>query len=237
MDNNNSSDKTDELTDILQVEGVKAKGYGIIPKIVMQDPRLTISAKAIYAYMCSFAGAGTTAFPCVEKICKDLGIKDVHTFLRHRNMLVNCGYLKIERKRVNGLFDKNVYTIIDKPIPVDTAPDDEIEKLFYKVVGRKKDGFIGLLKRKFERKDIIAKIKFLDEYKKTHKVKSPEGFIFEALRNGYEPNEDFNKINMVVCPQCSGLGYIFDPDRNIAYQCHTCQGKGKINVEVEKADI
>ncbi|WP_422445354.1 helix-turn-helix domain-containing protein [Thermoanaerobacterium sp. DL9XJH110] len=80
MINNDSSEKIDELSDILQVEGVKAKGYGIIPKIVMQDPRLTISAKAIYAYMCSFAGSGTTAFPCVEKICKDLGIKDYNTF-------------------------------------------------------------------------------------------------------------------------------------------------------------
>lgn len=236
MINNDSSEKIDELSDILQVEGVKAKGYGIIPKIVMQDPRLTISAKAIYAYMCSFAGSGTTAFPCVEKICKDLGIKDYNTFKKHRNLLEKYGYIRVEQNRKNGFFDKNVYTIIDKPAPVETvSDDDEIENLFFKVVGRRKDGFIRILKSKFDRKDIINKIRFLEEYKKTHEVKSPEGFIFEALKNGYEPNEDFNKIDMVVCTKCDGLGYIFDPDKNIAYQCYTCQGKGKISAEAEKA--
>ncbi len=51
--------------DTLHVEGVRSRGFGIIPKLVMQDKRLTGDAKAIYAYFCSYAGAGDTAFPIV----------------------------------------------------------------------------------------------------------------------------------------------------------------------------
>ena len=56
--------KYKEFTDILRVEGINCKGYGIIPKAVMLDQRLTIQAKAIYAYFRSFAGAGTGFSKC-----------------------------------------------------------------------------------------------------------------------------------------------------------------------------
>ena len=36
--------------DFAYYAGLKSHGYGIIPRIVMQDPRLDIKAKAIYAY-------------------------------------------------------------------------------------------------------------------------------------------------------------------------------------------
>ena len=41
-------------------------GYGIVAKFVMRDKNLSVEAKAIYAYICSFAGSGTTAFPSAE---------------------------------------------------------------------------------------------------------------------------------------------------------------------------
>ena len=41
---------TKDLTDILRVEGINAKGFGFVPKLVMQDIRLTPEAKCIYAY-------------------------------------------------------------------------------------------------------------------------------------------------------------------------------------------
>jgi hypothetical protein len=41
--------------DVLQVQGRMTLGYGIIPKIPMHDPRLTIESKAIYSYFCSYA--------------------------------------------------------------------------------------------------------------------------------------------------------------------------------------
>ena len=62
------------MSDKLILEGVMSKGYGTVPKLVMQDLNLSIEAKAIYSYLCSFAGAGKTAFPSVELIKSDLGI-------------------------------------------------------------------------------------------------------------------------------------------------------------------
>jgi hypothetical protein len=114
-------EKTNELVDILKVDGVKARGFGIIPKIAMQDPRLSLPAKAIYAYFCSFAGAGSQAFPGVKKICFDLGFTN-DTFLKHRKLLEECGYIKVEKLREKGKFAKNVYTIVDNPENTEFSP-------------------------------------------------------------------------------------------------------------------
>lgn len=111
--------------DIIQVQGINSQGYGIIPKMVMQDKRLTIQAKAIYGYFCSYAGAGKTAFPGRKKIITDLRIsKD--SYYKHFNLLKECGYIEtFQEKDENGVFCRNVYTLVESiPCPKnkDTAP-------------------------------------------------------------------------------------------------------------------
>ena len=96
--------------DQLKLVGVMEKGYGIIPKLVMKDKDLSVEAKAIYAYFCSYAGAGNTAFPSVELICSDLSISDKR-FRKHRDLLVRKGYLLVEQQRTSGDFSRNVYTL------------------------------------------------------------------------------------------------------------------------------
>jgi hypothetical protein len=113
--------KTQELVDILEVQGVKAHGFGIIPKIVMQDTRLSVTAKAIYAYFCSFAGAGSQAFPGVKKICIDLGITN-DTFLKHRKQLEQHGYIIVKNVRDGGKFSRNIYVITEKPENTEFPP-------------------------------------------------------------------------------------------------------------------
>lgn len=99
------------MTDKIKIEGVLEKGYGLSPKLVMQDEKLSIEAKAIYAYMSSFAGNGDSAFPSIGKACKDLCISEKR-FRRHRDQLVNEGYISIERnKNTKGKFENNVYII------------------------------------------------------------------------------------------------------------------------------
>lgn len=98
------------MSDVLKLEGVFSKGYGTIPKLVMKDVDLTIEAKGIYAYLCSYAGSGETAFPSVDLICKDLGIGEKR-FYKHRKLLQDKGYLKIDRMRQDRGFSKNIYTI------------------------------------------------------------------------------------------------------------------------------
>lgn len=116
--NNQSKLQLSETEDILRVQGVNAKGFGIIPKLVMKDPRLPIQSKAIYAYFRSYAGAGDTAFPSVSLIMKDLGIKDVETFRKYRKIIEDCGYITVEQEvQSNGKFGRNIYTLIENPIP------------------------------------------------------------------------------------------------------------------------
>ena len=96
--------------DRLQLDGIFAKGYGVIPRLVMEDASLDVGAKGFYAYLCSFAGAGNSCFPSREKICHDLSItKD--TFSKYKSQLVEAGYINIEKVRENGRFLHNLYRI------------------------------------------------------------------------------------------------------------------------------
>lgn len=97
---------------LLRVSGVMEMGYGIIPKKVMRDKRLTVEAKAIYAYLASFAGAGNTAFPSVELICAEIGVSN-DRFYRHRKQLIALGYLSVEQIRGGrGKTGHNIYTLL-----------------------------------------------------------------------------------------------------------------------------
>lgn len=93
--------------------GVYEHGYGDIPKKVMQDRKLSIESKAIYAYISSFAGAKDNAFPSVKKMMYDLKIsKD--RFYKHMNSLVESGYLVRKQSiwKQDGQFTNNDYFII-----------------------------------------------------------------------------------------------------------------------------
>lgn len=123
-----SSDKnpTQSFTDVLKIEGVNSKGYGIVPKIVMQDPRLTRDAKAIYCYFASFAGKGDTAFPSVGKICLDLGFGTEDTYRRHFKLLKEYDYIRVSQQRnAAGKFFRNIYTLVSHPDP-DREDDGEM---------------------------------------------------------------------------------------------------------------
>jgi len=95
-------------------DGIFKKGYGSVAKLVMTDKKLDIEAKAIYAYLCSFAGAGMTAFPGAKKIINDLNISE-NRFYKYRKQLIKNGYIKIIKNRKNGKRDNNLYKIINNP--------------------------------------------------------------------------------------------------------------------------
>lgn len=106
-----------DFSDFLRVEGIHAKGFGFIGKLAMRDSRLTVEAKAVYAYFCSYAGAGSIAFPKVETIIKDLQIsKD--RYYRHFKLLAKYDYIRVVQEKVkSGRFARNVYTLISNPCP------------------------------------------------------------------------------------------------------------------------
>ena len=109
---------------VMQLGGtVYEDGYGLIAQKVMRDRRLDKGAKAIYGYLCSFAGSNGNvdgereAFPGVSLMMSELGINSRDTYYKHRNQLIKLGYLKIEKQRKEGSkFDRNIYKIIAVPI-------------------------------------------------------------------------------------------------------------------------
>lgn len=110
-------------SDVLKVTGINSKGFGIFPKLVSKDRRLTIEAVGIYAYICSYAGSGNSAFPSVATILYDLGIGETR-YRTHLKLLVKYGYITIEQIRSEkGRFKHNVYTLHTEIL----EPDEEKE--------------------------------------------------------------------------------------------------------------
>jgi hypothetical protein len=112
------------MDDTLICEGINSKGFGIIPKMVMQDRELCIGAKGLYSYFCSYAGAGDSCFPTRKKICYDLGIA-IDTFGKYLKQLIARGYIKSEQIKENGRFSHNVYTLCSTVAPCTEKPVTE----------------------------------------------------------------------------------------------------------------
>ena len=113
-------------------EDIYARGYGITPQAVMFDVNLSVKSKALYAYFCSFTGAGHHVFPSRETILSDLKLsKDA--YYNALNPLIEEGYLRIEKAR--GFINKNMYVIDSRPNKVNTRAmtneDDDVSTLSF----------------------------------------------------------------------------------------------------------
>lgn len=95
---------------------INSKGYGTIPKLVMQDRDISIGAKAVYAYFNSFAGGGDQCFPSRSLICADLGIS-IPTLSKYLQELKDSGYIYYEQVKENGRFSHNIYTLLSEKLP------------------------------------------------------------------------------------------------------------------------
>ena len=103
-------------------------GFGLIPRRVMRDERLSIGAKVVYAYLASFAGNKEYAFPGRDLMCKELGIsKD--SLLKYMRLLKEFGYLEVEQVKEGGRFAHNIY----KLIPYPNSSDTEISSPYPKI--------------------------------------------------------------------------------------------------------
>lgn len=105
-------EETNTSYDILRAKGVKAQGYGTVPKLAMLDRRLTPQAKALYAYFCSFAGSGTVAFPRKDTIVRELEISE-RTYYTHFRLLIDLGYVSVSQRKENGRFGVSEYLLND----------------------------------------------------------------------------------------------------------------------------
>ncbi len=95
----------------VKYEGILAKGFGLIPRMLTRDKDLSIEAKAIYAYLAAFAGNNNEAFPSVELICSELNISE-NRYHKHRKALLEKQYIRIRRERLETGFSKNHYELV-----------------------------------------------------------------------------------------------------------------------------
>lgn len=97
--------------DLIKVEGILQRGFGIMPRIVADDNRLTIEAKGIYAFFISYAGNDMSAFPSARRILARLNISAAR-YYKHRELLLKYGYVDIQQQYdEEGRFSNNLYII------------------------------------------------------------------------------------------------------------------------------
>jgi hypothetical protein len=114
------------MNDQLKVRGINSKGFGTIPKLIMQDRSIGAIAKCIYAYFCSFAGGGDQCFPTRKKICYDLGISN-DTLSKYLRQLIESGYISCEQIKEHGKFSHNVYTLeTNLPCPKNSDTENSV---------------------------------------------------------------------------------------------------------------
>ena len=112
--------------DILRVEGILAKGYGLIPKYPMIDVDLSLTSKSIYAYLCSLSGNGESTYPSVDTIQKTLNIGR-RAYTAGLEQLTKFGYVIKEKQRTAGSrFDHNLYILSSNPKKFQLMKEQEI---------------------------------------------------------------------------------------------------------------
>lgn len=104
-------------------------GYGRVYKAVMTDERLSLTAKAIYAYLCSYTGSKSIVFPSRARILSELKLSK-NTYYEHFNKLVELDYITIEKRK--NFLNRNQYVINDNPSSL--ATENGIKSLGYGII-------------------------------------------------------------------------------------------------------
>ena len=130
--------KEKNICDILKFEGIMSGGFGIAPRIVMRDHRLSIEAKAIYAYFQSFAGNRESAFPARDTILNELSISKTR-YYKYLNQLIEYDYIRVEREENDGWkLPENIYVIVSNPESENSEPPAKVKKAKKTVQKRKR---------------------------------------------------------------------------------------------------
>ncbi len=87
------------------------KGYGITSKIVMKDKSLSLKAKGIYIFLCSYSDEKGICFPKRDTIMKYLCIGAKSTYYKYLNELIEKNYIDVSQEKIEGKFTPNVYKI------------------------------------------------------------------------------------------------------------------------------
>ena len=125
------------LTENLSQNGINCLGFGNIPKAIMQDQRLTLEAKSIYAYLASFTGIERIAFPSKDTILQDLGMSE-NRYYKHRKLLEKFGYISMAKIcNKAGVVEKNIFYLEEHPTENHPTEKKTIIQKFKDLISRK----------------------------------------------------------------------------------------------------
>ena len=114
---------------VLQMDGIMAKGYGVVAKVPMRDTELKIKDKGLYAYLCALSGGGVRTWPSRSKILADLQIGK-EAFYNSLERLIALGYLSKTSRRLHGdsgMWTRTVYTIELNPKGRSCAEEERMD--------------------------------------------------------------------------------------------------------------
>ena len=81
---------------------------------IMRCKELTPEAKAIYAYLCSFAGCNVSCYPGVDMMKKELQMS-ADRFYKHMRLLTERGIVTKNQERKGNRWGRTIYTLNHTP--------------------------------------------------------------------------------------------------------------------------
>lgn len=99
------------------------RGFGTVEKWVLTDPKISISAKGLYALLCAFAGDKGQAFPGTDLLIHQLNISKP-TLQKVIKELKDANVISVEQVRSGGRFGRNIYSLLPKDYAVVKVFDD-----------------------------------------------------------------------------------------------------------------
>ena len=100
---------------VRKLKSIYAAGYGTVPCIVMDDTTLSLQARAVYAYLCTFDSRHSMAHPEKDIMMYHLGVSR-GSFEKYIKELIAHNYVKSIRESVTS---PSKYILIEDP----SAPD------------------------------------------------------------------------------------------------------------------
>ena len=89
-------------------EGSSGPAWGRVYQDIVRDPSLSLGAKGLYAYFCSFSDERGKCFPPIETIRLEIPLAN-KTYYRYLKELRDAGIITIEKVKHGNRYGSNVY--------------------------------------------------------------------------------------------------------------------------------
>jgi hypothetical protein len=96
----------------IQLSGIFSEGYGFVPKKMMRATDINNTTKVVLCYLLSFTGSGTTCFPQIKDMAKDLGLT-TRTIINCIKSASDEKYIaKYQENRGGKIGKRNIYEML-----------------------------------------------------------------------------------------------------------------------------